>query len=225
MAAGDLLAAQAGPRGRLSRPLPTPLRPGGPPPHRTTSLNDCCLSTSTRIRIFGASTPSYDELAAESWELALRKRFPEDTLRDRVEYAVRACRLSSAAQWQQLGELHFAGYYRRFILTRLAPSLAVILLALYLWETAHTAGPQAWVLVELLAVSLASASLWAVLHWPQPRRDLAFAAQYRAARLERERQLLSPQGWNGWRAEVRSDGSYVMVPVEPTPSPVRDLPA
>jgi hypothetical protein len=176
---------------------------------------------STPIRIFGTTTPSYDELAAESWDLAFGRTFPEDTLRDRLEYALRARRLSNAAQWEQLGEVHFKGYYRHYILARLAPTLAAVFLALYLWEMPDRAGPRLWVIVQLLALALAAGSLWAVLHWPQPLRDLAFAARYRASRVERERQLLSPHGWNGWRAERRADGSYVMVSVERAAPPDR----
>ena len=168
----------------------------------------------TPIRIFGHATPTYDELASESWELAFGSGFPEDTLRDRLEYARRAHRLSSAAQWQRLGELQFAGYYRQYILPRLVPALAAALVGVYLWERPDPTGPEAWTLVQLLVLAFATASLWAILHWPQPQRDLAFAAHYRASRVERERQLLSPHGWNGWRAERRPDGSYVMVPVQ-----------
>ena len=168
----------------------------------------------TPIRIFGNATPTYDELASESWELALGRGFPEDTLRDRLEYARRAHRLSKAAQWQRLGEVHFGGYYRQYILPRLTPALAAALVGVYLWERPDPAGPEAWIVVQLLVLAFATASLWAILHWPQPQRDLVFAAHYRASRVERERQLLSPHGWNGWRAERRPDGSYVMVPVQ-----------
>ena len=170
----------------------------------------------TPIRIFGTCTPSYDELASESWELAFGKGFPEDTLRDRLEYAFRAHRLSRAAHWQRLGGLDFGGYYRQYILPRLAPALAAALVGVYLWERPDPAGPQAWTLVQLLVLAFVAATLWAILHWPQPQRDLAFAAHYRASRVERERQLLSADGWNGWRAERRPDGSYVMVQIGAT---------
>lgn len=171
------------------------------------------MVASTPIRIFGTPTPSYQELAGESWALALGRGFPEDTLRDRLEYARRAIRLSNAARWERLGELHFEGYYRYYILPRLTPGVAAALLAVYLLERPDKAGPEAWVVIQLLVLGFVTASLWGLLHWPQPQRDLAFASQYRASRAERERQLLSPHGWNGWRAEQRPDGSYVMVPV------------
>jgi len=173
------------------------------------------VNASTPIRVFGPAIPSYAELAAESWQLALRLRFRKDTLADRLDYAVRAHRLSNAAQWERWREVHFLSYYRNYVLPRLAPALAASLLAIYLLDRSHPAGPQIWVVVQLLLVAVAAASLWALLYWPQPRRDLAFATQYRAARLERERQLLSPDGLNGWRAERCGDGTYVMVPVEP----------
>jgi len=96
----------------------------------------------------------------------------------------------------------------------LAPALAASLLALYLWDTASHTGPELWAIIQLMLLAVATASLWALLHWPQPLRDLVFAARYRAARLDRERQLLSPDGWNGWRAERRADGTYIMVPVD-----------
>ncbi len=172
------------------------------------------MSASTSFRVFGPAIPSYAELAAESWRLGLRLRLREDTLADRLAYVVRAHRLSNAAQWERLGEVHFLSYYRHYALPRLAPALGASLLAIYLLDPSRPAGPQIWVIVQLLLVAVAAASLWAVLYWPQPRRDLVFAARYRAARLERDRQLLSPHGWNGWRAERRGDGRYVMVPVE-----------
>lgn len=175
------------------------------------------MIATTPIRIFGNTVPSYEDLAAESWELAFGRGFPEDTLRDRLEYAFRAHRLACAARWQRLGGLHFNGYYRGYVLARLAPALAATLLALYLWEMPDVAGPRPWVIAQLLLLAIATASVWGVLHWPQPRRDLAYASQYRASRVERERQLLSPDGWNGWRAERRPDGSYVMVQLSGTP--------
>jgi hypothetical protein len=178
---------------------------------------------STPIRIFGTPTPSYKALARESWALALGRGFPEDTLRDRLEYARRAVRLSNAARWLQLGELHFEGYYRYYILPRLTPGVAAALLAVYLWERPDKGGPEAWVVIQLLVLAFATATLWGILHWPQPQRDLAFASQYRASRAERERQLLSPHGWNGWRAEQRPDGSYVMVPVPLAATPDCEL--
>jgi hypothetical protein len=166
--------------------------------------------------------PSYRELAAESWELAFGRGFPEDTLRDRLEYALRAHRLSCAARWQQLGDVQFNRYYQHYILPRLAPGLAAGLLTVYLLEMPDRSGPQVSVIAQLLLLAVAAASVWALLHWPRPQRDLAFAAQYRASRVERERQLLSPDGWNGWRAERRPDGSYVMVPVQLVRNPECD---
>ena len=166
------------------------------------------------IRVFGPAIPSYAELAAESWELAFSTKFAPNPLSERIEYALRARRLSKAAQWERLQDVNFLNYYRFFVLPRLAPALAVALLALYLWDPPHRSGPELWDIVRLLLLAIATASLWALLHWPQPLRDLVFAARYRAARLDRERQLLSPDGWNGWRAERLGDGRYVMVPVD-----------
>jgi hypothetical protein len=177
------------------------------------------VSASTSFRVFGPSMPSYAELAAESWWLALRLRVGDDTLGDRLAYIVRAHRLSNAAQWERLGEVHFLTYYRHYVLPRLAPALGASLLAIYLLDPSRPAGPQIWVIVQLLLVAVAMASLWALLYWPQPRRDMVFAARYRATRVERDRQLLSPDGWNGWRAERRGDGRYVIVPVEPRRAP------
>jgi hypothetical protein len=172
------------------------------------------LSSHTAIRVFGPDVPSYAELAAESWELAFRTGSRQNSLSDRIEYALRAHRLSSAAQWERLKEINFFNYYRGYVLPRLVPALASALLGLYLWDLPDRAGPEFWIIIRLMLLAVAAASLWALLYWPKPLRDLVFAAQYRKARLDRERQLLSPEGWNGWRAERRGDGSYVMVPVE-----------
>ena len=168
----------------------------------------------TAIRVFGPAVPSYAELAAEAWALVFQADFRQTGLADRIEYAVRARRLSLAAQWERLQDINFFNYYRYYILPRLAPALAASLLALYLWDTASHTGPELWAIIQLMLLAVATASLWALLHWPQPLRDLVFAARYRAARLDRERQLLSPDGWNGWRAERRADGTYIMVPVD-----------
>lgn len=173
------------------------------------------MNPSTPIRVFGPAIPSYAELAAESWGLALSPHLPQGTLGDRLEHAIRGHRLSNAARWERMGEVHFFNYFCHYAVPRLAPALAASLLAVYLWDMPDRAGPELWAIVQLLLLAVAAASLWALIYWPQPRRDMVFAARYRAARLERQRQLLSPDGWNGWRAERCGDGSYVMVPVEP----------
>jgi hypothetical protein len=172
------------------------------------------LTVPRTIRVFGPAIPSYAELAAESWELALSTRFAPNPLSERIEYALRARRLAKAAQWERLQDVNFFNYYRFYILPRMVPAVGAALLALYLWDPPHRNGPELWDIVRLLLLAVAGASFWALLHWPRPLRDLVFAARYRAARLDRERQLLSPDGWNGWRAERLRDGRYVMVPVK-----------
>ena len=72
-------------------------------------------------------------------------------------------------------------------------------------------------LLVLLVLALLSVSLglmftagWkAGLRW-----ELAWAEDYRRNRLEIERQMFSPEGYGGWRAVVKPDGSHTLVALE-----------
>jgi hypothetical protein len=65
----------------------------------------------------------------------------------------------------------------------------------------------------VLVVAVVCALAWGVTWWPQPRQDVVFAESYRRGRMERQRQLLSPEGWEGWRLEQQHDGRYLWVRV------------
>jgi hypothetical protein len=171
------------------------------------------LITWTDFHVYLGEPPSFRELAVESWASARRNHFKDTTLRDRLGFALAAIRLHHAARWQVLGVRTFGQYLTRYVLPRLAPGYGTVGLGWYLWSTWDAEGLSWPGILIVLSVALIGALAWGIIYWPQPRTDVAFAEEFRHRRMERQRQLLSSEGWQGWRLEQQLDGRYLFVPV------------
>jgi hypothetical protein len=165
------------------------------------------------LYVFGHQQPTFGVLAREAFELARRKHYVDDTLVDRWRYLRSALRLRRAAYWTRLAPVTAGRFISHHLLLRITPKVAAGLLAWYLLSPSIPQEPVR-VLLGVTALSIVSALLWGVVGYRRPRADLAWAERYRLKRQQREQQLLSPEGWKGWRLHRDTDGQWLLRPVE-----------
>jgi hypothetical protein len=165
------------------------------------------------LHIYGEHTPTFEELSKEFLELGRRKHYEGDTWVDRLTYLRQGLLLHRAAYWQRLTPLRFAPFGLRHVLRRVAPRFACVLLAWYLL-TSQLPDQKPGVLLSVAVYSLVFAVVWSPIAWVSAQWTLAWAERLRTARQERERQLCSPEGWQGWRAVPAQDGGWELTPVK-----------
>jgi hypothetical protein len=136
----------------------------------------------------------------------------------KLRYWYSAWTLKRVARWQHAVDWTSAQVFWRITIGRWAIlvfwplAVGVLLQAI----TGRFSDPVDLFLV-LLVLALVSTFLgllftagWrARLRW-----ELAWAEAYRHNRLEIERQLFSPEGYRGWRAIRKPDGSHTLIPPE-----------
>jgi hypothetical protein len=178
--------------------------------------------TWTPLHIYVDREPTFRELAEEQWGVARHRYFDDDTWRDRLQYAASAWRLRSAAKWAALEPVTFIRYFGRHVLLRVVPITTLGLFILYLFaawgQAPDGAGSSAPEIVNLLIFGGLLGTGWGLARWRSVNPTLAWAKRFRANLLVRQRQLLSDEGWEGWRL-IRRDRGYVYVRVDDLKEP------
>jgi hypothetical protein len=93
--------------------------------------------------------------------------------------------------------------------------LAVVVLLRAIAGRLRDPGDLLLILVVVALLSLYLSLLFTAGWRARLRWELDWAEAYRRNRLEIERQLMSPQGYAGYRAVANSDGSQTLIPTEP----------
>jgi hypothetical protein len=166
------------------------------------------------LYVFSDQQPAFGLLAREAFELARHKHYADDTLLDRWQFLRSALRLRRAAYWTRLAPMTAGRFIKHHLLLRVTPKLAAALLLWYILSPGPAQEPLG-VLLTVAALSSVLALLWGITAYARALADLTWAKNYRQTRYEREQQLLSPDGWKGWRLERDTDGHYVLRPLEP----------
>jgi hypothetical protein len=161
--------------------------------------------------------PSYGDLASEAYGLARRGTFP-DTLADRLEYWRNARRLIKASRWAR-----FDGWrYKRFLVEIgvLRYGFAIFCLPAALLAVDAIKDERTlplgflWVLTLFASLSGVIGVAIAASIWSRRKEDVEWAETYRKRRLDVDERLRSPQGYEGWRAVKKPDGSWEFLPVD-----------
>ena len=174
----------------------------------------------TPIHVYLDRVPTFGELASQAWHLAIKQHFKSDTPWDRLVYGRDCFRLRRAARLARYRPLTFTRYFVRSVVLRTVPLIALLFLLLSARDAFRrgllgTGASPADFLV-LLAVSAGLGTVWGLLRWPSARATLAWADAYREGFMDRQRQLLSPTGWRGWRL-VRVEDGYLYVQIGDDP--------
>lgn len=161
--------------------------------------------------IFEGKRPSLELLASEAL-YNVRHPHESDTLRSRVVTLGLWWRLSRAARWQ---DPSYSGKLR-FLWTqgvrRNGFRLYAFVLALLALQAIRnpTLAPATWLhsMVYVGFGCLLAAVLWANFMWTDHRTELEWANAYQDSRMEIERHLLSPAGYDGVRLEKNAAGGW-----------------
>jgi hypothetical protein len=167
------------------------------------------------LRVFTEiSQPTFADLSNEAFGLARTGMFESPTKWRRLQYYVTGWRLRRvhkwhhAAEWSTLTALWRLGFRRYGIL--LFWPLALILL---LERGFEPFGSVADLLLTLAVLALMATALGGMVMsawWPMLKHDVRWAEQYRRNRLEWERDMMSPSGYQGWHAVRDSTGGWAL---------------
>jgi len=158
--------------------------------------------------------PTFTDLSNEAFGLARTGMFENPTKARRLQYYVIAWRLRRvhkwhhAAEWSALTALWRLGFCRYGMM--LFWPLAVVLLLKRVLAPHGSVADLPLTLAVLAFIATALGGMVVSAWWPMLKHDVRWAEQYRRERLDWERDMMSPSGYQGWHAVRDSKGGWVL---------------